>query len=45
MAHLIMKKDGTSNRPGDPWETSMPRINVGALETKGMECESSIDRK
>lgn len=37
--------DGTSDRPGDPCETSMPRINVGLLETKGMEFEGSIVRK
>lgn len=35
--------DGTSD-PGDPWKTSIPSINVGSLETKGMECKYSVDR-
>lgn len=28
--------DGTSECPGDPWETSIPKIIVGTLDTRGI---------
>lgn len=34
--------EGTSDCPGEPCETSMPRIIVGAFETMGMEGVISI---
>lgn len=33
--------DGTSDWPGDPWDTSIPIIMVGTLDTIGMEGECS----
>lgn len=33
--------DGISECPGDPWETSIPRMMVGTLETIGIEGECS----
>ena len=35
--------DGTSVRPGEPFDTSIPIIRVGASETKGMFRACSID--
>lgn len=37
--------DGISDCPGEPWETSIPSIRVGTLDTMGMEGECSSDRK
>lgn len=34
--------DGTSDIPGEPCETSMPRIKVGNLDTIGSEGEISL---
>lgn len=34
--------DGTSDWPGEPCETSIPRIIVGTLDTKGIEGVCSI---
>lgn len=31
--------------PGEPWETSIPRIMVGVLETTGMEGDLSIAKR
>ena len=37
--------EGTSARPGEPWETSIPKIMVGVLDTIGIAFDSSIDNK
>ena len=37
--------DGKSERPGEPCETSIPRIMVTGLETKGIERECSSVNK
>ena len=37
--------DGTSDWPGDPCETSIPRIIVGTFETIGMDGECSTANK
>lgn len=33
--------DGTSDWPGEPCDTSIPRIMVGTLDIMGMERETS----
>lgn len=42
--HSTAAIDGISDCPGDPCDTSIPRIMVGALETTGMEGECSTAR-
>lgn len=37
--------DGISDRPGDPWETSIPKIIVGVSLIKGRCPECSIASK
>lgn len=37
--------DGTSARPGDPWETSIPMMIVGTFETIGIEGECSTVKR
>ena len=37
--------DGTSDRPGDPCETSIPKINVGVSFIRGTHEECSIANK
>lgn len=37
--------DGTSDRPGDPCETSIPKINVGVSFIRGTREECSIANK
>jgi hypothetical protein len=34
---LTAAMEGTPARPGGPWETSIPNIMVGILDTRGME--------
>lgn len=29
--------EGTSDCPGEPWDTSIPRISVGTFDTRGNE--------
>lgn len=36
--------EGTSDRPGEPWDTSIPKIIVGDLEAIGIEREYSAVR-
>lgn len=35
--------DGMSDCPGDPCDTSIPKIMVGVFETIGIEGENSVD--
>ena len=37
--------DGTSARPGEPWDTSIPRIKVGIVEIKWMDGQYPIVNK
>lgn len=39
--HVTAAIDGTSDCPGEPWDTSIPRIMVGPFETIGIEGECS----
>lgn len=39
---LTAATDGISGRPGEPCDTSIPRIRVGISEIKGKELERSI---
>lgn len=34
-----------SDWPGEPWETSMPKIRVGALDTIGMDGKCSTPNR
>jgi len=34
--------DGTSECPGEPWDTSIPKIIVGTLDTRGIAGDVSI---
>lgn len=43
--HHTAAIEGTSDRPGDPCETSIPKIIVGVLETNGIVGESSMCSK
>lgn len=36
--------EGISECPGDPWETSMPKMIVGVSETRGIPDDLSIDK-
>lgn len=40
---LTAATEGKSDRAEAACLTSMPKINVGTLETKGMVCETSAD--
>jgi len=37
--------EGISVCPGEPWDTSIPRMRVGALETIGRDGELSTPNK
>lgn len=37
--------EGTSDCPGEPCDTSIPKISVGTLEIKGIECARSTTSK
>jgi hypothetical protein len=34
--------EGTSDCPGEPWDTSIPRMIVGDLDTRGIDGDTSI---
>lgn len=42
---LTAATDGISDRPGDPWETSIPKINVGVSFIRGMREDCSNANK
>jgi len=37
--------EGMSDCPGEPWETSMPKMRVGTFDTIGMDRECSLPNR